>query len=154
MNRTLARFLQVLVLLVGLAALVFLLWEPHLEGRNAHATVWQVYFNDPFLAFAYLASIAFFAAVYQLFKILGYVGSHGAFSPAAPRAFRIIRNCALVLVGFVAIAEAIIFMQESDDRAGGVAMGLMIGLGSVAVAFIASKFERSLGRRLAPPSLG
>jgi hypothetical protein len=60
----------------------------------------------------------------------------------------------VLLVGFVAIAEAIIFMQESDDRAGGVAMGLMIGLGSVAVAFIASKFERSLGRRLAPPSLG
>ena len=144
MNRALARFLQALVLLVGIAALVFLLWEPHLEGRNAHATVWQVYFDDPFLAFAYLASIAFFAAVYQLFRILGHVGSHGAFSPSAPRSFRLIRNCALVLVGFVAIGEVVIFTQESDDRAGGVAMGLMIGLGSVAVALLASKLERRL----------
>ena len=71
MNRLLARILQVAVVLFGIAALAFLLVEPHLEGRNAHATVFQVYFHDPFLAFAYLGSIAFFAAVFQALKVLG-----------------------------------------------------------------------------------
>ena len=143
MNKLLARLLQCAVFLVGLAALVFLLWEPHLEGRNAHSTVFQVYFNDPFLAFVYLGSIAFFAAVYQVSRMLGHAAAHGALPPSAPTTFRFIRNCALTLVGFVAIGEIIILMQQNEDRAGGVAMGLMIGLGSGAVAFAASRLERS-----------
>jgi hypothetical protein len=143
MNRYLARCLQCVVLLVGLAALVFLLWEPHLEGRNAHATVFQVYFNDPFLAFAYLGSLAFFAAVYRAFKLLGQVASRGALPPSAPKDFRFIRNCALTLVGFVVIGEVVIFLQESDDRAGGVAIGALIGLGSIVAALAASRLERS-----------
>jgi len=143
MNRSVARCLQCLALLVGLAALVFLLWEPHLEGRNAHATVFQVYFNDPFLAFAYLGSIAFFAAVYQVVKLLGHVASNGRLPPGAPKTFRFIRNCALTVVGFVAVGEIVIFLQESDDRAGGVAIGALIGLGSIAVALVATKFERA-----------
>lgn len=48
------------IVLFGVAALTFLLWEPHLEGRNVHATVYQIYFNDPFLAYAYIASLPFF----------------------------------------------------------------------------------------------
>jgi len=142
-NKVLARCLQVAVLLVGVAVLAFLLWEPNLEGRNAHATLFQVYFHDPFLAFAYLGSLAFFAAIYQAFKLLGHAARHGSLPPSASSAFRFIRNCALVLVGFVAIGEVIIFLQASDDRAGGVAMGALIGLGSTLVALVASKLERS-----------
>jgi len=143
MKRILARLFQVAVLLVGLAALVFLLWEPHLEGRNAHSTTFQVYFNDPFLAFVYLGSIAFFAAVWQVFRLLGHFASHGAFPASAPKTFRFVRNCALVLVGFVAIGEVVIWLHESDDRAGGVMMGLVIGIGCIAVALTASKFEKA-----------
>ena len=44
----------------GIGALAFLLWEPHLEGRNANATPYELYFNDPFLAYAYVASVSFF----------------------------------------------------------------------------------------------
>jgi len=144
MKRILARLLQAAVLLIGIAALVFLLWEPQLEGRNAHATLFQVYFNDPFLAFAYLGSLAFFAAAYQLFRMLGQVSVEGAFPPTAPEAFRFIRKCAITIVGFVAVGEVFIFLHESDDRAGGVAMGVLIALGSTVVALVASKFERSL----------
>ena len=144
MNRSLARILQVGVLLVGIAVLVFLLVEPNLEGRNAHSTLWQVYFNDPFLAFAYLGSLAFFAAVIQVSRLLGQVARKGAFPATAPQTFRFVRHCAFVLVGFVALGEAFIFTQESDDRAGGVAMGLMIGLGCIAVALAASQLERRL----------
>lgn len=58
-------FLQVVVVLIGIGAIALMLWEPHLEGRNAHATTFQIYFEDPFLAYAYTASIAFFVALYR-----------------------------------------------------------------------------------------
>ncbi len=50
------------VVFLGIGALGFLLWEPHLEGRNAHATTFEIYFHDPFLAYVYVGSIPFFVA--------------------------------------------------------------------------------------------
>ncbi len=55
-----------------------------------------------------------------------------------------IKFCALALVGFVAIGLLIIFLNESDDRAGGVAMGVRIAFVSIVVAATASLFERVL----------
>jgi hypothetical protein len=52
-------FLQVVIVLIGIGVLAFMLWEPHVEGRNAHATVFEIYFHDPFLAYAYIGSIPF-----------------------------------------------------------------------------------------------
>ena len=71
-----------------------MLWEPHVEGRNAHATLFEMYFKDPFLAYAYIASIPFFVALYQAFKVLGYVGQNKIFSQAAVKALRTIKYCA------------------------------------------------------------
>ena len=84
-------FLQVVILLIGIGALALLLWEPHLEGRNTHATLVQIYFHDPFLAYAYTASIAFFAALYKALKVLGYVRQNKVFSQEAVRALRTIK---------------------------------------------------------------
>jgi len=67
-------FLQAVIVLIGIGALALMLWEPHIEGRNAHTTLFEIYFKDPFLAYAYLASIPFFVALYQVFKVLGYIG--------------------------------------------------------------------------------
>src|SRR5687767_2173926 len=88
-------FLQTVVVLIGVGALALLLWEPHLEGRNAHATPFEIYFKDPFLAYAYVGSIPFFVALYQAFKVLGYAGKDRVFSQAAVKALRIIKLCAI-----------------------------------------------------------
>lgn len=74
MKRSSILFLQAVVVLIGIGVFVFMLWEPHIEGRNANATLFEIYFQDPFLAYAYTASIAFFVALYQVFKLLGYIG--------------------------------------------------------------------------------
>jgi hypothetical protein len=139
-----ATFLQVVVVLIGIGALALLLWEPHLEGRNAHATAFQIYFHDPFLAYAYTASIPFFVALFQAFKVLGYAGQENVFSPAAVKAMRIIKYCAIAIVGFVAGGELVIMLGSSDDRAGGVFIGLLIAFGSVIIATAAAMFERIL----------
>ena len=139
------KFLQGVVVLIGIGALAFLLWEPHIEGRNAHATLFEIYFKDPFLAYAYLASIPFFVALYQAFKVLGYIGQNKAFSQATVKVLRTIKFCALTIIGFVAVGEIFIMLDDSDDRAGGVFMGILIAFGSIAVAAAATMFERKSG---------
>src|ERR1044072_5143802 len=73
-------FLQAVIVLIGIGSLALMLWEPHIEGRNAHATLFEIYFKDPFLAYAYLASTPFFVALYQAFKLLGYIKQNKAFA--------------------------------------------------------------------------
>lgn len=142
-------FLRAITVLIGVGTLAFLLWEPHLEGRNAHATLFEIYFRDPFLAYAYIGSIPFFAALYQAFKVLGYAGENRVFSGETVNALRTIKRCALVIIGFVAVGEVFIVLGESDDRAGGVFMGLLIAFGSGITAAAAALFERMLRKALA-----
>lgn len=146
MKKSSTVFLQVVIVLIGIGALALMLWEPHLEGRNAHASLFQIYFNDPFLAYAYIASIAFFVALYQAFKLLGYVGRSDVFSQRSVKALRTIKYCAMSLVGFLAGAEAYFFIVQrgKDDIAGGVMMGLFLIFISVVVATAAAVFERTL----------
>src|SRR2546423_13359104 len=102
-KRSSTAFLQTCVVLIGLAALAFLLWEPHVEGVNAHATLFQMYFNA-FVVYAYIASIPFFVALYQAFKVLGYAAQNKVFSQEAVKALRTIKYCALAIIGFVAVS--------------------------------------------------
>lgn len=144
MKRCSTIFLQIVIVLIGIGALALMLWEPHIEGRNAHATLFEIYFRDPFLAYAYIASISFFVALYQAFKLLGYAGSNTVFSQAAIKSLRTIRFCAIAIVGFVAIGEIVIVLSDSDDRAGGLFMGILITFGSTVIATTAAMFERIL----------
>lgn len=141
MKRSSTAFLQIVIVLIGIGALALMLWEPHIEGRNAHATVFEIYFKDPFLAYAYIGSIPFFVALYQAFKVLGYAGQNTVFSHAAVKALRTIKFCAITIVGFVAVGEIFIMMGDSDDRAGGVFMGVLITFGSIVIATAAATFE-------------
>ena len=138
-------FLQVVVVLIGIGAFAFLLWEPHIEGRNVHATLFQIYFKDPFLAYAYTGSIAFFAALYQAFKLLGYIGRNEVFSHRSVKALKTIKYCALTIVGFIVPAVAYLFIvRPGDDIAGGVFMGMLISFISIVVATAAAVFEKTL----------
>ena len=144
MKRSSTVFLQVVVILIAIGALAFLLWEPHIEGRNAHATLFEIYFKDPFLAYAYVASIPFFVALYRAFEVLGYAGQNRVFSQGAVKALRTIKYCAISIIGFVAGGLVFIMLSDSDDRAGGVFMGLLITFGSSVIVTAAAMFERIL----------
>ncbi len=138
-------FLQAVVVLIGIGAFAFMLWEPHIEGRNAHATLFEIYFKDPFLAYAYLASTAFFVGLYQAFKVLVYIRQNRAFSQAAVKALQTMRSCALAIIGLVAVGELFIILDNrGDDRAGGVFIGILITFGSAVIATAAAMFERIL----------
>jgi hypothetical protein len=145
MKRSSTIFLQVVIVALGIGALTLLLWEPHLEGVNAHATNFEIYFKDPFLMLVYAGSIPFFIALYQAFKVLGYAGQNKIFSPGAVKTLRTIKYCAIAIIGFVVVEEIFIMLNHgSDDPAGGVFMGLLITFGSIVIAIAAAMFERIL----------
>ena len=121
-----------------------MLWEPHIEGRNKHATPFQIYFKDPFLAYAYVASIPFFVALYQAFKVLGYAGQNKVFSQEAVNAVRTIKYCALAIIGFVAVSVLFMISADRDDRPAGLFMRILITFPSIVVAAAAAMFERVL----------
>jgi hypothetical protein len=144
MKRTATVFLQVVIVLFGIGVLALLLWEPHIEGVNAHAKFFEVYL-DPFIALVYLGSIPFFVALYQTVKVLGYVGRNEIFSQPAVNALRTIKLCALIIIGFVVAEEIFIMLNHgNDDAAGGIAMGVIIIFGSIVVGTVAAMFERIL----------
>ena len=145
MKRSSTIFLQVVIVLIGIGALALLLWEPHLEGRNAHATNFEIYFKDPFLVLVYIGSIPFFVALYQALRVLGYAEQNKIFSQAAVNALRTIKYCALAIIGFVVVEEMFIMLNHgNDDAAGGVFIGILISFGSIVFATAAAIFERIL----------
>ena len=145
-KRTSTVFLQAVIVLIGIATVAFLLWEPNAEGVNAHATsLFEVYFDDPFLAYVYLSSIAFFVALYKAFRLLGTIGKNTVFSRDSVRALRMIQYCAIAIVGLTALPEAyLLIARPEDDIAGGVAMGLFVMCISAVIAAAAAVFEKLL----------
>lgn len=144
MKRSTAICLQAAVALIGAGALAFMRWEPLVEGRNAHASLFEIYFHDPFLAYAYAASVPFFAALHLAFKVLGHARRDQALTEEAAKSLRTVKYCAMALIGFAAVGELFIVFGDSDDRAGGVFMGALIACGAAAMAAAAAKLERIL----------
>ena len=144
MKRGSILFLRAVILLVGVAVLAGLLWEPQVEGVNAHADQVTIYFRDPFLAYIYVGSLPFFFGLYQAFKLLGYVGQGQAFSPGASKALRRIKYCALAVIGFIVGGEVYIILGVDDDHAGGIAMGIFTSFACLVTATAAAVLERVL----------
>jgi hypothetical protein len=149
-------FLQAAIVLIGMSALAFLLWEPHIEGRNAHATTFEIYFKDPFLAYAYVGSTPFFVGLYRAFGLLGHARHNGAFSQVTVDGLRTIKRCAIVLIGFVAVGVVFILMTgDKEDRPAGVFMSFLVifpsSVVAIAAAMLAQKLENSLRRSEGSP---
>jgi hypothetical protein len=138
-------FLQIVIVLIGIVALTIMIRFPLTEGRAANLDLLSIY-ADPFLVYGYLASIAFFVALHQAFKLLGYIGQNKVFSLNSVRALRTIRYCAIALGIFIAMAGLYIriFHAQDDDPAGFIAVCIVTAFISIVIATAASVFERIL----------
>lgn len=146
MKRGSILFLRGLIVLFGVVVLAWMLWEPHLEGRNANADLTTIYFRDPFLAYAYLGSLPFFFGLYQGFTLLGYVDRGDAFSTGALRTLEYIKYSALAVIGVIVGAEVYVVLGHAadDDPAGFVMLGLVASFACLVTAVAAAVLERLL----------
>lgn len=142
-------FLQAVIVLIGIVALAFLIRMPLVEGRAANLDWFSIY-ADPFILFGYVASIAFFIALYKAFKLLGYIGQNRVFSANAVQALRSIKYCAIVL-GVLIVAAGLyirIFHSKEDDSAGFLAICIVATFASIVIATAAAVFEELLQRAI------
>src|ERR1044072_1710495 len=95
-------FLKIVISLIGIVTLAYLIWFPQTEGRAANLDLISIY-KDPLIIFGFIASISFFVALYQGFKLLSYVDKNEIFSQAAVKAVRNIKYCAITLSGFIVL---------------------------------------------------
>ncbi|MCI0707374.1 MAG: DUF2975 domain-containing protein [Ignavibacteriae bacterium] len=138
-------FLRVVIVLIGILALAAMIWFPLTEGRAANLDLLSIYF-DFFILYGYAASIPFFVALYQAFKLLGYIGQNKAFSLSSVKSLRTIKYCAIAVAGFIVVGEVLLMITHDgkDDMAGAVSMGIMTTLVSIVIATVAAVFERTL----------
>lgn len=138
-------FLQAAIVLAAIVTLVIMIRLPLLEGRAKDADLLSIYL-DPLILYVYMASIAFFIALYKAFRLLGYIRQNKVFSSAAAGTLKSIKHCAIVLGILIVIAGiyVLIFHAKDDDPAGFIAMCMVAVFISIVVAIAAAVFENIL----------
>jgi len=149
MKRTSIMFLQAVVVVIGILALVVLIRLPLTEGRATNLDLFSIY-SDPFILYGYAASIVFFVALYKAFKLLGYIGQNNVFSSSSVKTLKSIKYCAIVLSIFIVSAGLYIrlFHNKEDDPAGFLALCILTTFVSIVVATAAAIFEKILQNAL------
>lgn len=143
-------FLQALLLIIGLGTFLFMLWEPHLEGRNVNASWFDIYFKDPFLAYVYSASIFFFMTLSNFFILLTHSRLGTMFSLSSVSLLYKAKIYIGILVLFIIGAEAyfIFFQKTNEDIAGGVVLGVGMLIVCLITAFFTNSLEKRIRRKL------
>ena len=144
MKRTSTLFLKVVILLIAVIALAIMIRFPQTEGRAANLDLISIY-TDPLIIYMYIASIPFFAALYQAIKLLSFVDKNKIFSQAAVKAVRNIKYCAMAVIGFIVVGEAFLILSANgDDVAGAVALGIYTTFATIVITTAIAIFERLL----------
>ena len=142
-------FLKVVIVLIGIVVLAGMIRFPLTEGRAANLDLFSIY-SDPFIIYGYVASIAFFVALYQTFKLLEYIGENKVFSLNSVKTLKTIKYCAITLSILIVMAAIYIRLSFSvksvidDDPAGFIAVSIVTTFISIVIATVAAVFEKLL----------
>jgi hypothetical protein len=141
-----AFFLKVVILLTAITALAGMILIPPTEGRAVELDLLSIY-SDPFLIYLYVASMPFFVALWQAFKLAGYLDKNLIFTQAAVRSIAKIKMCALLFTGFMLVAILFIFVNSkatNDDGAGAIVVGLVVTFASGVITTASTVFQKLL----------
>ncbi len=137
-------FLKFVICLIAIGAMIWLIWFPQLEGRAAKLDLISIY-EDPLIIYAYIGSIPFFVALFQAFKLLGYIDGNKVFSQSSVTAVRNIKYCAITFSGFIALGILYIrLFVKGEDAAGVTALGILTTFACIVIATAAAIFQRLL----------
>ncbi|MFN8257845.1 MAG: DUF2975 domain-containing protein [Bacteroidales bacterium] len=145
MKRISILFLQAVIVLISILALVILIWLPLTEGRATNLDLIGIY-SDPLILFVYVSSSAFFVALYKAFKLLGYIGQNKVFSSNAVKSLKSIKYCAIILSILIVCAGLFIMVthDKDDDVTGFFSLCIITTFVSIVIATAAAIFEKIL----------
>ncbi len=132
---------------MAIAVAAGLIRFPLTEGRAQNLDLVHVYL-DPVILYMFLGSIPFFIALYQSFKLLGYIEQNKVFSQGAVNALKTIKYCGIAIAGFLVVGLIILKLTHdpNEDAAGPFALGAITAFISIVVATGAAVFQKLLQR--------
>lgn len=135
-------FLKLVLLLVGLIVLgicIFVL--PHIIVVELAGDFDFL----PILIGVYLSAIPFLLAVYQAFRLLGYIENGNVFEPISVQALYLIKLYAFIISGLTTLVLPYVYaLAQIEDAPGLFALGLVVVFASGVVGVAAGVFENLL----------
>lgn len=97
----------------------------------------------------YVTVIPFYIALWQAFKLLGYIDQNKAFSEMSVNALKHIKYCAIVISVLYVCGVPLLFpIADADDAPGLILIGAAIACGPIVIAVFAAILEKLLQNAL------
>lgn len=136
-------FLKAVLIGIGLTAgAVSVLVLPGVAARDAAAHPETAYLQYPFLACAFTLSALFISAVYQAYKVLGYIDRNQVYSELSVLSLRTIKRCAAAVCVLIAAGSLFVICFMEGDRAGVLMLGFIGTFVSGVIAAFAAVMQK------------
>ena len=144
-------FLKAVVVLMGLpvvALCIFII--PEIAAFLVELVPSLSYLQYPFMIGLYASAGIYFVALYEVFKLLGYIDQDLAFSDLTVQVLKNIKRCAAAISALFILFMPLIFMMgDLDDAPGLVLIGLIIIFACMVIAVFAAVLQKLLQNAIA-----
>ena len=139
-------FLKLVIILMALPALAICIFVvPPLSGFVGEILPKWAFLQYVFMITLYGSAIAYFAALYQTLKLLGYIDKGIAFSQRSVNALKNIKYCAITItVLFILNLPILLYTAEVDDAPGLGGLGMIITFGAIVIGVFAAVLQKLL----------
>lgn len=146
MKRGSTLFLKIVVVLIGLPVLALcIFFVPAIS--NYAAEMFPDFSLIKYLLYIdlYASAIPFYFALYQAFKLLGYIDNNNAFSELSVKVLKNIRNCAITISGIYVLGMPLFFLvADKDDAPGIILIAMVVLFASLVIAVFAAVLQKLL----------
>ncbi|MFS0861077.1 DUF2975 domain-containing protein [Fredinandcohnia sp. 179-A 10B2 NHS] len=146
MKRGTTTFLKIAVILIGIPILALCIFGLPLIAKDAaESSLRMAYVLYGILGIMYVSAIPFYLALFQAFKLLGYIDQNKAFSDLSVTALKKIRNCATTISILYVIGLPLFYIVgEVDDAPGVILIGMVFTFAPMVIAVFAAVLQRLL----------
>lgn len=139
-------FLKAVIILMAIPVLAVCIFVvPPLSSFVAEIIPQWAFLQYVFLIAMYLTAVAYFTALYQTLKLLGYIDKNIAFSERSVKALKNIKYCAIAItVLYILCLPIILYMAQVDDAPGLGGFGMIITFGAMVIAVFAAILQKLL----------
>jgi len=139
-------FLKISIIIIGIPVLALCIFGlPWIAKDAAEGSLKMAYVLNGILIIMYAATIPFFVALYQAFKLLTYIDRNKAFSELSVKALKNIKSCATT-IGILYVVGLPLFyiVGEVDDAPGVILIGMVFIFAPMVIAVFAAVLEKLL----------
>ncbi|WP_339265292.1 DUF2975 domain-containing protein [Paenibacillus sp. FSL W8-0187] len=146
MKRGSTLFLRIAVILIGIPILALCIFVvPRIANFTAELYPDHTYLKYLVFIDLYAAAIPFYFALYQAYKLIGYIDKNKAFSELSVRVLKNIKYCATIISSLFVVGMPLFYLiAEKDDAPGIILIGMALIFASMVIAVFAAVLQKLL----------